>query len=111
MRKLLLALIMIFCGITLSHAQSCIYGNAGCPGIGSITTVQGGGLGSTPIITTQTYTSATSITSNITTQPLPRAVWIGTSQSDDFYINGAWVTFKGATLFNVGTDPDTKSPD
>jgi hypothetical protein len=41
--------------------------------------------------------SAVSITTNVTTQPLCRAIWIGTTQSDDFYINGAWVTFQGAT--------------
>lgn len=46
--------------------------------------------------------NAASITDTSTsTHGTCRAVWIGTTQSDDFYINGAWVTFQGATAGTV----------
>lgn len=45
--------------------------------------------------------TATSITDNASTHSPSRAVWIGTTQSIDFYINGNWITFQGATAGSV----------
>lgn len=46
----------------------------------------------------QSATSAVSITSNASSYPTARAVWIGTTQSDDFSFDcSTWVTFQGAT--------------
>lgn len=42
-----------------------------------------------------------SITDTNTSHSKCRAVWVGTSQSIDFYINGAWVTFQGASAGSI----------
>lgn len=49
---------------------------------------------------------ATPITDSATTHQLSRAVWVGTTQSIDLYINGAWETFQGAT---AGTEIDVQA--
>lgn len=55
----------------------------------------------TPIIVGDTVSAhgALSITTNVSTQNRCRAVWIGTTQSVDFFFSdsSAWVTFQGAT--------------
>lgn len=55
----------------------------------------------TPIIIGDTVSAhnAVSITSNVNTQPRCRGVWVGTTQSLDFYFSDSatWVTFQGAT--------------
>jgi hypothetical protein len=48
------------------------------------------------LIDTQPAMDAVSITANSTTSVQCRAVWIGTTQGIDLYVNGAWVTFQGA---------------
>lgn len=59
------------------------------------------GLAATqPIILGDTVSAwnAASITDQVTTtHGTSRGVWIGTTQSIDLFVNGAWVTFQGAT--------------
>lgn len=45
--------------------------------------------------------TAVSITDNATTHSRCRGVWIGTTQNDDFYVNGSWIAFQGATAGTV----------
>ncbi len=45
--------------------------------------------------------SGVSITDTATTHSKCRAVWIGTSQDLEFYMNGAWVVFKGASAGSI----------
>ena len=40
--------------------------------------------------------TATGITTNATTHDECRAIYVGTDDSYDFYINGSWVKFKNA---------------
>ena len=42
-----------------------------------------------------------SITNANTTNSKCRAVWIGTTQDLEFYMNGAWVVFKGASAGSI----------
>lgn len=49
---------------------------------------------------------ATPITDNATTHQISRAIWVGTTQSIDLYVNGAWETFQGAT---AGTEIDVQA--
>lgn len=45
--------------------------------------------------------NAVSIAAAATTNDECRGVWIGTTQSVDLYVNGAWVTFQGATAGTI----------
>lgn len=44
---------------------------------------------------------AVGITDAATSHQECRGVWVGTTQSIDIYVNGAWVTFQGATAGTI----------
>ncbi len=50
---------------------------------------------------THSAENAVSISDTNTTHGNCRGVWVGTTQSIDLYVAGAWITFQGATAGTV----------